>query len=90
MVDLKAVTTAVGSVQDPELHRGLGELRLESVTAAAFLDRNHYSPEFVQRYFIPLGSAIWSCAPDRLLAFPIRFIVQFYRNHGFLQVRDQV
>ncbi len=33
-----------------------------------------------------MGSAIWSCPPEKFTQFPIRFVVEFYRNHGLLSV----
>ena len=41
---------------------------------------------FVEQHMIPMGAAIWSARPDSMRAFPLRFLVQFFHNHGFLQV----
>ena len=51
--------------------------------------RNNYSRYFIEKYFIPMASAIWSCPSGTILKFPIRFIVEFYRNHGLLSVNDR-
>ncbi|MCA9058508.1 MAG: FAD-dependent oxidoreductase, partial [Planctomycetaceae bacterium] len=37
----------------------------------------------------PMGAAIWSCPPGRFREFPIEFILQFYRHHGLMQLRDR-
>ncbi|MBN2474637.1 MAG: FAD-dependent oxidoreductase [Pirellulales bacterium] len=52
-----------------------------------YLDRSAYSREFIERYLIPMGAAIWSAPPNRLRRFPARFIVDFFDNHGLLTVR---
>ena len=36
-----------------------------------------------------MGSAIWSCPTGRFLEFPVRFVVEFFRNHGLLDLRDR-
>ena len=36
-----------------------------------------------------MGAAIWSCPHEDFLRFPIRFILEFYRNHGLLDLRDR-
>ncbi len=36
-----------------------------------------------------MGAAIWSCPYDDFARFPIRFILEFYVNHGLLNLRDR-
>ena len=55
-------------------------------TVGEFLDRYRYSREFAEQYLLPMGAAIWSCPTGTFAHFPIRFIVDFYRNHGLLSV----
>ncbi|HEY1064915.1 MAG TPA: FAD-dependent oxidoreductase [Pirellulales bacterium] len=59
----------------------------EDLTVADFLATHRYSREFRDHYLIPMGSAIWSCPRGTFSQFPIRFVVEFYRNHGLLSVR---
>lgn len=54
-----------------------------------FLKAHHYSDEFTQWYLLPMASAIWSSAPDKILAFPARTLIRFFRNHGFLGMDTQ-
>jgi len=56
-------------------------------TVGEFLRANRFSESFARHYLLPLGSAIWSCPTGTFADFPIRFIVEFYRNHGLLNVR---
>eukprot|EP00913_Durusdinium_trenchii_P008880 g8346.t1 len=58
----------------------------ESQTVGEFLAARSYSPQFVRNYLLPMGSAIWSCPPTTFEQFPIRFIAEFYRNHGLLNI----
>lgn len=51
-----------------------------------FLHTSDYSREFIEYYIVPMGAAIWSAAPERLLDFPARFFFQFLNNHGMLNV----
>jgi predicted NAD/FAD-binding protein len=58
-------------------------------TVGDYLDTRGYSREFIEQYFLPMGSAVWSCPHDDFRRFPMRFIVEFYRNHGLLSVRGR-
>ncbi len=62
---------------------------VESETVGDFLGRNRFSSQFIEQYFLPMGAAIWSSSYDKFREFPIRFIVEFYRNHGLLGVKNR-
>ncbi len=61
----------------------------DSMTVGEFLKQHRYSREFADQYLLPMGAAIWSCPTGTFAEFPIRFIVEFYRNHGLLSVRHR-
>ena len=61
----------------------------DEMTAGQFLDAHGYSRGFAEHYLYPMGAAIWSCPMSTFEQFPIRFIIEFYRNHGLLQVWDR-
>lgn len=61
----------------------------ETLTVGEYLSRHRYSQTFIDQYFLPMGSAIWSCPVGTFADFPIRFIVEFYKNHGILAIRDR-
>ncbi len=61
----------------------------DDVTLGDWLDRGGYSREFVEWHMVPMGAAVWSARPEVMRAFPLRFLVQFFHNHGFLQVDDR-
>ena len=61
----------------------------DSLTVGEYLDRSRYSREFSEQYLLPMGSAIWSCPAQAFSQFPMRFVVEFYRNHGLLSVSSR-
>jgi uncharacterized protein len=54
-----------------------------------YLKRKKYSAAFIERYLIPMGSAIWSATQDSMVEFPLAFFVSFFKNHGLLNVLDR-
>jgi predicted NAD/FAD-binding protein len=58
-------------------------------TLGEYLEREHYSRYFIEHYIIPMGAAIWSSRPIDMLAFPARYFVEFFSNHGFLNVNHR-
>lgn len=61
----------------------------DSLTLGAYLQAEHYSREFIDHYLIPMGAAIWSTDPLSMLAFPARYLVRFFHNHGMLSVDER-
>jgi predicted NAD/FAD-binding protein len=59
------------------------------MTLSEFLNGKGYSQAFVQHFIIPMGAAVWSADPVKFNEFPVRFFVQFFKNHGFLNIKDQ-
>jgi predicted NAD/FAD-binding protein len=57
-----------------------------SMTVGEFLQAGRYSQTFARRHLLPMGAAIWSCPVGTFARFPIQFILEFYRNHGLLNV----
>ena len=46
-----------------------------------------YSDDFIYKFIIPIGAAVWSSPPDEMLRFSAVTLVQFFKNHGFLGLR---
>jgi predicted NAD/FAD-binding protein len=61
----------------------------ENETVGEFFERNNFSPQFIEQYFMPMGAAIWSASFETFRQFPIRFIAEFYHNHGLLGVTNR-
>jgi len=60
-----------------------------SETLGDYLSENGYSAEFVDHYLVPMAAAIWSAEPVSVLDMPVKFLMQFFANHGLLQVSDR-
>lgn len=58
-------------------------------TVGEFLAAHRFSREFVDYYLLPMGSAIWSCPTGTFANFPIRFILEFFRHHGLLDLTNR-
>ncbi|WP_112477854.1 NAD(P)/FAD-dependent oxidoreductase [Vibrio variabilis] len=58
-------------------------------TLGEFLQSNDFSDYFTQNYILPMGAAIWSSTLADMRAFPLRFFLRFFLNHGLLDVVDR-
>jgi len=67
------------TLAEPDDGRTLGE----------FLRQGRYSRPFVEQHLAPMASAVWSARRADLDGFPLRFLVQFFENHGFLTVEGR-
>ncbi len=54
-----------------------------------FLDRHRFSRLFVERLIVPQAAAVWSADPRQMRTFPVRFLAEFFHNHGMLGFRDR-
>jgi predicted NAD/FAD-binding protein len=54
-----------------------------------WLQRHHYSRAFIEDHLLPMVGAVWSSSREGVRDFPARFLVRFFENHGFLQVKDR-
>jgi len=64
---------------------GNGAARL---SLGEYVTEAEYSPRLVDHYLVPMGSALWSMPPGRVLDMPAEFFVGFFDNHGMLTVDD--
>lgn len=62
----------------------------ERLTVGEFFAQHRYSEAFREQYFLPLGSAVWSCPRSAFAGFPIKLVLEFYRNHGMLALPGKV
>jgi len=60
-----------------------------TLTVGEFFQRESFSKDFIERYFLPMGSAVWSCPRGVFEEFPIQFVIEFYQHHGLLSVKDR-
>lgn len=52
-----------------------------------FLLARGFSAYFKERYVVPLFSSIWSAAPGDVGAYPANYFLNFFKNHGLLEVK---
>ncbi|MGS2718226.1 NAD(P)/FAD-dependent oxidoreductase [Eionea flava] len=60
-----------------------------SMTLGDYLTSRGYSEVFIDKYLVPMGSAIWSASTSVMQAFPLQFFVRFFVNHGLLSVNHR-
>lgn len=73
-------------------NRALGELLATDDPGPSlrdFLAAGDYSDWFVDRLIVPQASAVWSADPAQMWSFPVRFLAEFFENHGMLTFRDR-
>jgi predicted NAD/FAD-binding protein len=51
-----------------------------------WLDECGFSRAFVERLIVPQASAVWSADPEQMWSFPARYLVEFFDNHGMLDL----
>ncbi len=61
----------------------------EDRSLAQFVRDGGYSRWFVERLIVPQASAVWSADPAQMWSFPVRFLAEFFANHGMLGFRDR-
>ena len=60
-----------------------------NISLNGYLRERAYSREFIEHYVLPMAAAIWSAEPELMGEMPVRFFVQFFKNHGLLSVSDR-
>ncbi len=74
----------------PELLEHAGDRQDDDgQTLMEYLRAKRYSAAFIDQHIIPMGGAVWSTSPGMMEQFPARYFVEFFRNHGFLEVDDR-
>ncbi|MDB5650869.1 MAG: amine oxidase, partial [Hyphomicrobiales bacterium] len=52
---------------------------------ADYLTRHGFSQRLRDDYLVPMGAAIWSTSPKKMLEFPATSFIEFFDNHCLLQ-----
>ncbi len=48
-----------------------------------------YGGDMMNLFLVPMGSAVWSTPPEKMLDFPAMTLLRFWHNHGFLGLDTQ-
>jgi uncharacterized protein len=57
---------------------------MANMTLGDYIKKGRYSAYFRDRYIVPMGAAIWSTPPEKMLDFPAENFVSFFENHKLL------
>lgn len=71
---------ALAALDDPET---------TGLTLGEYVRRRGYGTDFLEMYLVPMGGAVWSMPPARMLRFPAATLLRFFYNHGFLGLNTQ-
>ena len=61
----------------------------EGCTIGEYARSKRYGDDFMEKYLIPMSSAVWSTSSERMEEFPAATLVRFFTNHGFLGLNTQ-
>lgn len=54
-----------------------------------FLAKHGFGNAIRDNYLLPMGAAIWSAGLADMPAFPLRFFLRFFNNHGLLNISNR-
>ncbi|MHC5026595.1 MAG: NAD(P)/FAD-dependent oxidoreductase [Planctomycetota bacterium] len=59
------------------------------ITLDAYLERVGASRFFIDHYLVPLAASVWSSPDSDMRRFPALTFIQFFQNHGMLDLSDR-
>ena len=60
-----------------------------SMDLGEYLSLHGFSDRMRDYYLLPMAAAIWSCPVDQMMRFPVGSFLQFFENHGLLNIEDR-
>lgn len=60
-----------------------------ALTLQDIIDELGLSEDFARYYILPMCAAIWSSSLEQTRGFPLTFFLQFFNNHGLLNITDR-
>jgi uncharacterized protein len=61
----------------------------EEISLGDYLKQNGFGQYFIDHHLIPMGSAIWSTPCDEMMQFPAVSFLNFFHNHGLLDLKER-
>ena len=67
----------------------LSDEKFRDYSLGDFVRERNYNDDFVHQYIVPMSSALWSTPVDVTLQYPVRVLVNFFKNHELLGIKSQ-
>jgi len=67
----------------------LSEMNGSAHTLGEFLELHRFDNYFSTNYILPMVAAIWSSSIESSRQMPLRFFLQFFNNHGLLDIANR-
>ncbi len=67
----------------------LEDSRYAEMNLREYVADRGYGTDLLERYLVPMSSAVWSTPPELMLEFPATTLLRFWHNHGFLGLQTQ-
>lgn len=61
----------------------------DQTTMRQFAQQHGLGDMFYYKYLVPITASIWSATPGIADSMPMRFMAEFFRNHGMLNIWDR-
>ena len=72
-----------------QIHQSNDGGEINGQTLGAFLQTHNFCEDFSHNYILPMCAAIWSATLNDIKGFPLTFFLQFFNNHGLLNINDR-
>jgi len=72
-----------------EAEVNLANPSLDEMTLQEYVQKNGYGNDLLELYLIPMSGAIWSGPKESMSRFPVKTLLRFFYNHGFLGMTTQ-
>jgi predicted NAD/FAD-binding protein len=72
-----------------EAVEALDDPRWDDVSLRDYTAARRYGHDFFDLYLVPMSAAVWSAPPEMMEKFPVKTLLRFWHNHGFLGMHTQ-